>query len=494
MPQMTVQKQVKQKRPPKSPGQGEMVGKKCRNRRGSRSGMCLDDRPLIEPNAAGIDIGAREIFVAVPGDRDKDPVRVFETFTEELEKMAKWLQSCGITSVAMESTGVYWIPLYDVLEQHGIRPCLVNARYMKNVPGRRTDWHECQWLQYLHSVGLLRAAFRPEAAVCAVRTLMRHRNDLVQIASQHTLHMHKALTQMNLQIHHVIDDITGVTGLAIIDAILAGQRDPEALVKLRDRRIRANEETIRKSLVGNWRPEHLFTLKQSRQSLKHYQDLIDECNREIEKLVLQFEPRVDVEQRPLPPDGKKRQRRSLKKLMNPQTGFSVRTESYKLFGVDLTQVPGLASNVLTLFTEVGRDLKRWPNASQFASWAGLCPDNDITGGKKVWGQKRAVQNRTGDIFRLAASSLHHAQVPMGDLLRRMKSKLTSPGAITATAHKIAIIFYTLVTKQVEYDGSLWAKRDAAREKRLEEKLRRQAKQRGFALVPIAQTTAVGNSL
>ena len=249
---------------------GEKIAASQGKRGLKRKGMCLDDRPILEANAAGIDIGAREIFVAVPPDRDEHPVRVFSTFTEDLEKMAQWLVRCGVTTVAMEATGVYWIPPYDVLEQHGVKPCLVDARGMKNVPGRRTDWHECQWLQFLHSVGLLRAAFRPDGDVCAVRSLMRHRSDLVQMTSQHIQHMQKALTPMNLQIHHAISDITGVTGLAVVDAILKGQRDPVELAKLRDPHIKASEETIRQSLVGNWRPEHLFTLKQSRQMYQHY--------------------------------------------------------------------------------------------------------------------------------------------------------------------------------------------------------------------------------
>jgi len=216
-----------------------------------RKGMCLEDRPLQEENAAGIDIGAREVFVAVPPDRDEHPVRAFATFTASLQELAGWLVRCGVTTVAMESTGVYWIPLYDILEEHGLKACLVNARNMRNVPGRRTDWHECQWLQYLHSVGLLRPAFRPEAEVCAVRSLIRHRGELVQAASQHTQHMHKALTQMNLQIHHVISDLTGVTGLAIVDAILAGERDSVKLAQLRDPRVKASQEIICQSLVGN---------------------------------------------------------------------------------------------------------------------------------------------------------------------------------------------------------------------------------------------------
>jgi len=451
--------------------------------------MCLDDRPIRELNAAGIDIGAREIFVAVPPDRDENPVRVFGTFTESLQEMAQWLVQCGITTVAMESTGVYWIPPQDVLEQHGLKVCLVNARNMKNVPGRRTDWHECQWLQYLHSVGLLRAAFRPEGEVCAVRSLMRHRNDLVSMANQHVQHMHKALTQMNLQIQHVISDITGLTGLAIVDAILEGERDTAVLAELRDRRVKASEETIRKSLVGNWRPEHLFTLKQSRQMYQNYQEQIAACDEEIEKQVVSFEPRVNPDDRPLPPDRKQKQRRSKKKTVNPKTGFDVRSESYKLFGVDLTQVPGLAMNVLVLFTEVGRDMSRWPTAAHFVSWLALCPDNDISGGKVLWRGTRHRHNRAGQLFRLAAHALHHDQTPMGNYLRRMKSKLGPKGATTATAQKIAIIFYTMLKNQVEYDDTLWAQRDAQREKRYQQKLQRQARQLGYKLVPIEEMPA-----
>ena len=318
------------------------------------------DRPLFEPNAAGIDIGAREIFVAVPPDRDTDPVRKCPTFTEDLRQMAEWLVSCGITTAAMESTGVYWIPVYDVLEQHGIKPCLVNPRNMKNVPGKRTDFHECQWIQYLHSMGLLHSAFRPDADVCAVRSLMRHRNDLVQMASQHVQHMQKALTQMNVQIHHVISDTTGLTGLAILDAIVAGERNPAVLASLRDPRVKASEDTIRKSLEGNWRPEHVLALKQRLSLYRFYQEQINDCDKEIEKLVAAFEPRVDPDEKPLPED-RKREQRKRKKKGNPD--FNMRTEAYKLFGVDLTQVPGLMMLVFMLFSEVGRDMSRWPTAS-----------------------------------------------------------------------------------------------------------------------------------
>jgi len=455
---------------------------------GKRKGMCLEDRPLLEANAAGIDIGAREIFVAVPPDRDEHPVQKFSTFTEDLEGMAKWLVGCRVTTVAMESTGVYWIPVYDILERNGLKVCLVDAHGMKNVPGRRTDWHECQWIQYLHSVGLLRAAFRPDGEVCAVRSLMRHRGDLVQMCNQHIQHMHKALTQMNVQVHHRINDITGVTGLAIVDAITAGERDPRKLAQLRDRRIRATEETIVKSLAGNWRAEHLFTLQQSRQMFGHYQEKIAACDAEIEKLLVKFEPRVEPQEKPMPPDRKQKQRRRQKKNANP-TGFDLRTESYKLFGVDLTQIPGLMVLVLRLFCELGRDMSRWKSAREFVSWLGLCPDNDITGGRVAWRGRRRVQNRAGELFRMAAYSLHHDTTPLGGYLRRMKSKLGPAGATTATAHKIAIIFYTMVKKQVEYDETLWAERDAQREKRFEAKLKRQAQQLGYQLVPIEEKPA-----
>jgi len=447
-------------------GQKQSKPDQGRQKKKRRKGMRIEDRPILEKNAAGIDVGAREMFVAVPPDRDEHPVQIFDTFTEDLQRLADWLVSCGVTTVAMESTGVYWIPLYDILEARGLKPCLVNARHMKNVPGRRTDWHECQWLQYLHSVGLLRGAFRPEADVCAVRVLIRHRAELVQSASQHVQHMHKALTQMNLQIHHVISDITGLTGLAIVDAILEGQRDAAALAKLRDPRVRANEETIRKSLVGNWKPEHLFTLRQSRELFRTYQEQVVKCDREIEQRLGDFKPWADPKQKPLPPDRKRNRssQKRRKKTGHEGTGFDLRTEAYKLFGVDVTQIPGIETIALPLFSEVGRDLSKWPSTGHFASWLGLCPDNDISGGRVLWKGVRNIKNRAGQLFRLAAHSLHRSLTPMGSYLRRMKAKLGPAAATTATAHKIAIIFYTLVRRQLEYDQAVWAARNAERQK------------------------------
>src|SRR6516165_1782919 len=256
-----------------------MAKKKRTNRKMERS------LPVMRPNAGGIDIGATEIFVAVPADRDVESVRSFPTFTQDLHMLADWLQQCRVDTVAMESTGVYWIPLFQILEARGMEVHLVNAQHVHNVPGRKSDILDCQWLQYLHTVGLLRASFRPEQAVCEIRSLMRHRENLVQMACVHVQHMHKSLDQMNLQIHHVISDITGQTGLAILDGIIAGNHHPQELAKLRDHRIKASVDTVTKSLVGDYRPEHIFTLKQSLTAYRYYQQLIADCDQEIQQRI-----------------------------------------------------------------------------------------------------------------------------------------------------------------------------------------------------------------
>lgn len=462
---------------------GRQPGDRLKGKR-KKTGMCQQDRPVLNPRAAGADMGAREIWVAVPGELCEAPVRSFQTFSEDLERLAEWLESLGITTVAMESTGVYWIPLYEILERRKIQPCLVNARHMKNVPGRRTDWHDCQWLQYLHSVGLLRGAFRPEDQVCAARAIMRHRAELVGMSAEHIQHMQKSLTQMNVQLHHVINDITGTTGLAIVDAILGGERDARKLAALRHYRIQADEETIRKSLVGNWRQEHLFTLRQSREFYRFYQQQIERCDRELELLLGEFEARVDPGEKPLPPDRKKRRQRSGRNGGGDTGGYDLRTELYKLYGVDVLQIPGVERMGMSLFTEVGRDLSRFPTARHFVSWLGLCPDNDQSG-EKYWRAARSVNNRAGQLFRMAAYPLHHSSTPLGIYLRRMKNQLGPAGATLATARKIAVIFYTMVKTQTEYDESLWAQQDQRRQKRFEAKLKRYALKLGYQLVPLA---------
>lgn len=428
--------------------------------------------PILNPHAGGIDIGATEIYACVPLDRDPQPIRRFGTFTEDLCALATWLAQCGVTSVAMESTGVYWIPLYQILERRGFEVCLVNARHVKNVPGRKTDVQDCQWLQYLHSVGLLRASFRPPEAVCAVRSLLRHRDTLVQLAATHTQHIQKALNQMNLQLHHVLSDITGVTGLAILEAILAGERDPHVLAQHRHRRVKASPETIAKALVGDYRPEHLFTLRQALASYRHYQRLIEECDREVAARLAAF----DAESAPGGPASPP-----------PAPRFDLRTELTRVLGVDLTEVPGLNTpTVYTLFAELGADLSPFPTSKHFASWLGLCPDNRISGGKILSVKTRHVKHRVAHALRLAALSLSRSRSALGGFFRRMRAKLGAPKAITATAHKLARIVYHLLTTRQPYAETRLAAAEADHRSRTEARLRAQARALGFQLTPVTE--------
>jgi transposase len=435
--------------------------------------------PVMRPDAAGIDIGATEIFVAVPADRAAENVRSFPTFTQDLYGLADWLKQCGIKTVAMESTGVYWIPLFQILEDRGFEVCLVNARHVKNVPGRRTDVSDCQWLQFLHSVGLLRASYRPEQEVCAMRSLLRHRESLVQMAATHVHHLQKALDQMNLQLHHVISDITGQTGLAIVDAILAGERNPFALAKLRNDRIKASEAIIAKSLVGDYRPEHIFTLRQSLAAYRSYQEFIGECDQEIRRSLEEFKP-------PRPPDASAsdNQKRQTKRS---STEGVLGTELKRVFGVDLTKIPGIRVGIAqTLFGEIGPDFTKFRSASAFASWMGLCPDNDISGGKVLWVGTRKVKCRAATALRMAAQSLHHSKSALGDFYRRMRAKLGAPKAITAAAHKLARIIFHLITTGHEFDDSKFAADQLRYQKKQEGKLRAKAKAMGFTLIPLRQ--------
>ena len=446
--------------------------------------------PVLHPDAAGIDIGATEIFVAVPADRDSEPVRAFHTFTQDLMSVADWLQRCGIRTVAMESTGVYWIPLMQLLESRGLEVYLVNARYAKNVPGRKTDVADCQWLQYLHSVGLLKASFRPGADVCAVRTLIRHRESLVGLASQHVQHMQKALDQMNLQLHHVISDVTGTTGLAIIDAVLSGERDGHKLAKLRDPRIRATPETIAKSLVGDYRPEHLFTLRQSLTLYRQYQTEIAICEAEIQRFTKRLQSKADPIQHPLPA-AKDSVRKC--KVMAPAQAMSLRDEAYRVLGVDLTTVPGISVlHVQTVLAEVGPDLSRFPTAAAFSSWMGLCPDNNVSGGKILRAGTRRVKNRLAGALRMAAQSLQGSQSALGEFYRRMRTRLGAPKAITATAHKLARIFHHMLTTREPYEESVFARLEAAYLQRAENRLKAQARALGFTLSPSSAATVEGS--
>jgi transposase len=407
--------------------------------------------PVIEPNAAGIDIGATEIFVAVPGNRDAEPVRCFPTFTVDLERLADWLQQCQIRTVAMESTGVYWIPLFQILEKRKIDVRLVNAHHVKNVPGRKTDVADCQWLQHLHSVGLLRGSFRPDDEICAIRSLWRHRDNLIQLSTLHLQHMQKALDQMNLQIHHVISDLDGTTGLAIMDAILAGERDP-----------------------------HLFTLRQSLKAYRYYQELIQEVDFEVKQMMQRLPSKVADGEKP--PKGCKPHPRKVPWRNEPP---QLRDDLYRAFGVDLTEVPGINSlTAQMLLTEIGPNLARFPTAAAFCSWLRLCPDPKISGGQVLSSRTRPTKNRAALALRLATQALHRSDTFLGDYFRRMKARMGAPKAMTATAHKLARIVYHMVTTQQAYDTTIFQQQEQRRRMQKSARLHAQARELGFHLVPI----------
>jgi len=436
---------------------------------------------VMNPDAAGIDIGATELYVAVPADRDSQAVRSFGAFTEDLHQLADWLQRCRIKTVAMESTGVYWIPVFQILEARGLEVCLVNARHVKNVPGRKSDVADCQWLQYLHSVGLLRASFRPVQAVCAVRSLMRHRDGLVKMATCHIQHMQKALTQMNVQVHNVISDISGVTGLAIIDAILAGERDPAKLAELRDRRIKADKATIAKSLVGDYRSEHVFTLKQALTTYRHYQQLLSECDAEIESHLTAFESKAEAD---APSQGEEKPKDRRPQANEPK--YDLRSHMHRILGVDLTEVPGIGSMTASvIFSEIGADVSKFPTEKHFLSWLRLCPENRISGGKLLSSHGCGSANRAAQALRISAQTMHHNHSLLGTYFRRIQARLGGPIAISATAAKLARIIYHLLKTRQAYDETIFAENEEKHKERLERRLRNQAQMLGFKLIPAA---------
>jgi transposase len=434
---------------------------------------------VLQPNAAGIDIGATEIYIAVPEDRCAETVRHFGTFTEELHQAAQWMKDCNIESIAMKSTGVYWIPVFQILDSYGFDVILVNARHVKNVSGRKTDVQDCQWLQYLHSVGLLRGSFRPGQDICAVRSLLRHRDTMVKSASSHVQHIQKALTQMNFQIHNVISDIVGVTGLAIIDAIVAGERDREKLANLTHPRIKADRKTILKSLEGDFRLEHLFTLKQALLSYRHYQQMIEACDLEIENHLNEFDSHSDFDETSLPPST-----RSKRKSKKTEPPFDLKSHLHRLFGTDLTQIDGVSTlTSQVIFTEVGPDLSMFPTANHFCSWLGLSPQNKISGGKILSSKTRPGSNRAAHALRLSANALFRSKSYLGDYYRRMRSRHGAPKAITATAHKLARIIYHLIKNRKPFDETVFAEQERDHQERMKKRLIKRAKSFGLQVVP-----------
>ena len=444
-------------------------------RNGKRKTKKQKSVPFIEPDAAGIDLGATEIYVAVPEERDNRPVRKFATFTEDLHALADWLIACAIKTVAIESPGVYWIALFQILECRGLEVCLVNARHVKGVPGRKTDIQDCQWLQYLHSVGLLRGSFRPAQAVCAIRSILRHRDTLLQSASRQVLLMQKALTQMNLQLHNVISDITGLSGLAIIDAILLGEREPSKLSGLCHARIKASRQVVAKSLVGDYRPEHLFCLQQALESYRHFQSQTTACDERIETMLACFDSQEHCAEAPC----------AKYRAQGNQPAFDVPSEMHRILGVDLTGIPGMsAQGVLSFFCEVGPQITRFPSSRHFASWLGLCPDNRISGGKILSSKTRNVRCRLANALRMAATTLYRSHSSLGDYFRRLRAKLGSPSAITAAAHKLARILFAMLRDRRSFDPQLLGILNEKHLRRRQNSLRKYAASLGFELVPI----------
>ncbi len=418
----------------------------------------------LNHQAAGIDVGSRSHFVAVPEGTDEQPVREFSTFTDDLERLAEWLITCGITTVAMESTGIYWIPVFELLERHGLEVKLVNARHVKNVPGRKSDVLDCQWLQQLHTYGLLRGAFRPADQVCTLRAYVRQRATLVRSASAHIQRMQKALAQMNLQLHNVVTDITGVTGMGIIQAILAGERNPQRLAALRDKRCKNSQATIARSLHGNYRPEHLFSLQQAVDFYEFHQQKIVDCDRRILEQLSQFDAFDHQDSDGTPPG-------------------TMEEALQRMSGVDLSSINGISTNTaLKIVAEIGVDMSRWQTVKQFTSWLGLCPGSKISGGKVLSSATKPVANRAAAALRMAAMTLFNSKSALGAYLRRQRSRLGAPKAITATAHKLARLIYSMLKHGTAFVDAGQGQYEERYRSRVIQNLKRKAQELGYKLV------------
>ena len=405
------------------------------------------EMPMLNPNASGIDIGSTEHWVAVPEGRDEETVRRFSAFTFDLHNIARWLKKCGVTSVAMESTGIYWVNLFLLLEDYGFEVFLVNASHVKNVSGRKTDMSDAEWIQRLHSCGLLSNSFQPDNYTRRLRSYTRHRQGLIRDASKSMQHIQQAMEQMNLKLHKVIRDIAGKTGMAIVTAILQGERNPEILSELRDPSIRASKETIISSLQGTWREEYLFALQQAYEAYQFVHKQIRQCDENIERTLKERDvPRLKVTSQK-------------KKKINKNTpNFNVDSYLIKQFGVDLTRIDGIDSlSALNIMGEIGSDFSKWPTKKRFLSWSNLVPNNKKSGGKLISSHLINKKNHAGQIFRKCGSCLCKSKGPLGDYYRLQRAKNGGKAASIATAHKLATIVYTMVTQQVEYDEKILIK-------------------------------------
>ena len=473
---------------------------------------------IVKPNqikeinkyVAGIDIGSQEHYVAVSPELTDEFVKSFGAFTEDLRAISQWLISLGITSVAMESTGVYWIPIYDVLQEAGLEVLLVNAKYIKNVTGRKSDVIDCQWIQQLHSFGLLRGSFRPDDQTCALRGVMRQRDAIIKTMSQVKLRMQKALDQMNIHLHHVISDITGDLGLKILTNIVEGNHDPKSLASMRTNQYKASLETFEKSLEGNYRKELILSLKQGLDSYAFAQKQLQECDAMAENILKEMSPAIndpelivvdtedDTENNAK--DGSKRGRpkkiankkvvqkeRKAKRRKN-ELFFDAAHYLKNLVGVDLTAIPGLdANSALKLISEIGTDMSRWSSAKHFASWLGLAPGTKISGGKILSAKTKPCQNRAATILRIAAFVLGRSPSALGAFLRKKKAQLDAPEAITATAHKLAKIVYTMIKERKEFQDLGAEFYEKQYQERVMKKLKKTAAFFGYSLVENVST-------
>jgi transposase len=434
--------------------------------------------PMVHPNAAAIDVGASLLMAAVRADRTPEPVRGFGTFTTDLHRLVDWFAECGVETVAMESTSVYWIPIFELLDARGFTVCLVNARDAKHVPGRKTDVSDAEWLQRLHSYGLLRASFRPKGQFAQLRAYVRQRERLLEYAASHIQHMQKALTEMNLQLHHVVADITGATGLRIVRAILSGEHNPKTLAGLRDYRCHSSTETIEKALTGNYRAEHLFALEQALALYEAYHEKVSACDVRVEAVLKDLSIGRGHKADSLP---------SSRRRTDQVNGlaFDVRSALFALLGKDITRIDGFGPYLsLKLIAECGDNLSAWPSAKHFTSWLGLAPNNKISGGKVLSSRTRRSGGRAAALLRLAAVTVGRTDTALGAFYRRLSARIGKAKAVTATARKIAALFYNAVRHGMEYDDPGASFYETRYRKRVVENLHRRAKTLGFVLQPL----------
>jgi transposase len=450
--------------------------------------------PIIHPHAGGIDVGATSHWVCVPEDAvagGESPVREFGAFTKDLDELVEWLLKCGVQTVVMESPSVSWIPLFQKLEAAGLEAILVNARHVRHVPGRKTDCKDCQWLQRLHSYGLLNGSFRPSEDICCLRSLTRHRDNLSKACAQDVQHMQQALNYMNIHLHHAVSDLNGETGLRILDAILSGQRDPKELVKLRDPQIsRSTVEEMEAALRGDWRQEHLFVLRQSLENYRHLLKQMAVCDGELEKALAKVvvNPAVveEAERPKNPPAAEPKSKRPKRfKKLKAGTGLKrdLSAELTRICGVDLTRIIGLnVLGILILVSEIGVDMSRWRNAKAFCSWLGLCPGNKISGGKVLSSRTVHVVNRVAMLLRTVAPAVGRSDTWLGIFHRRMRARLGPAAANTATARKLACMVYHLLKYKEEYiDVDCLLYQEKIRKSRIA-KLSKQAEELGFEII------------